>query len=32
MVLQLSTDDPVAPALPVVPLKPMKSGMQKISG
>jgi hypothetical protein len=30
MVLQLPTDDPVAPALPVVPLKPMKSGMQKM--
>ncbi len=30
MVLQLPMDDPVAPALPVVQLKPMKSGMQKM--
>jgi hypothetical protein len=31
MVSQLPTDDPVAPALPVVSLKPMKTGVQKMA-
>jgi hypothetical protein len=30
MVLHLPIDYPVAPALPVVPLKPMKTGVQKM--